>query len=395
MKVAITGVGLLCPAGVGSQPAFEAMLAGAPRPASPTLDFDPSPVLGTRGIRHFDRTALLLACAATAAIDSSKLLEGAYAPEDIGIVVGETHGSIQAITDFDQEALREGPRYVNPQAFCNTVINAPAGRLAIRFGITGLNSTLSTGAASALDAVGHAVALIQGGQVKAAICGAALGYSSEIELGYRRSGLLGDPSLAEAPWSAKRRGAVLGEGAALMVLEDADAATGRGVPPLAWVRGAASAFQPRNDPRNDPRDAETGGDGLLRAMRGALAQGRLAADELSLVSSGASGAVEGDAREAAAIRALLGDAAQRVPVIAPKSTCLESLEASGAIGLVTAVSAIQAGRIPPIAGLTEVDPCAAGLDLVLGSAREQRVDHVLVSAQEEAGHCASVLVSRA
>ncbi|MDJ0850695.1 MAG: beta-ketoacyl synthase N-terminal-like domain-containing protein [Myxococcota bacterium] len=393
MTVAITGVGLLCPAGLAPQPAFQAMLAGGPRPAAPTLDFDPSATLGARGIRHFDRTALLLACAATAAIDSSKLLEGAYAPEDIGIVVGETHGSIQSITDFDQEALREGPRYVNPQAFCNTVINAPAGRLAIRFGITGLNSTLSTGATSGLDAIGHAWALVQGGEIKAAICGAALGYSSEVELGYRRSGLLGDPSLAEAPFSVKRRGAVLGEGAALMVLEDADAAAERGVPALATLRGAGSAFEPRGAGAGDARPASN--DGLLRAMRGALAQGGVGPEDLSLVSSGASGSVEGDALEAVALRELLGEASGRVAVTAPKSVCFESFEASGAIGLVAAVSAIQAGRIPPVAGLTEVDPCAEGLDLVLGSAREQRVDHVLVTSSEEAGHRAAVLVSRA
>jgi len=388
MRIAITGTGLFCPAGLGPQPAFEAMLAGAPGLAGPIPDFDPGPYLGARGIRHFDRTALLLACAATAAIDSSKLLEGDYAPEEIGIVVGETHGSIQAITDFDQEALQEGPRYINPQAFCNTVINAPAGRLAIRFGITGLNSTLSTGAASALDAVGYAMALLQSGQIRAAICGAALGYSSEIELGYRRAGMLGDSAQAEAPFSAKRRGAVMGEGAAVVVLEDAALAEGRGIPPLARIAGAASAFQPRSDDTGSPQE------GLVTAMRGALAQGGLHAGELSLLVSGASGAVAGDAQEALAIRELLDGAPGSVAVTAPKSASRECFEASGAIGLVTAVSAIQARRIPPVAGLGEVDPDAADLDLVIGQARERDVEHVLVNAREDAGHCAAVLVSR-
>jgi len=387
MRVAITGTGLLCAAGLGAQAAFEAMLAGEPGLGGPIADFDPGPYLGARGIRHFDRTALLLACATTGAIDASKLLEGDYAPEEIGIVIGETHGSVQSITEFDQEALREGPRYVNPQAFCNTVINAPAGRLAIRFGITGVNSTISTGSASALDAVGHALALLQTGQIRAAICGAALGYSSEIELGYRRAGILSDAAQAEAPFGAKRRGSVMGEGAAVLVLEDPEFARRRGVPSLARISGSASAFQPSGSDRS-------GGSGYATALRSAVAQAGITAGDLSLVLSGASGARAGDASEARALRSLLADATARVAVSAPKSVTRECFEASGAIAMVSAVAAIQAGRVPPIAGLSDVDVEAAELDLVIGAARDRRLEHVLVGAREEAGHCAAVVVSR-
>lgn len=386
MKVAITGVGLLCPAGLGPEPAFESMLAGRCGLPGPLTDFDPGPYLGERGIRHFDRTALLLASAATAAIDSSKLLEGEYAREEIGILVGQTHGSVQSITDFDQEALKEGPRYVNPQSFANTVINAPAGRLAIHLGITGLNSTLSSGAASAFDAAAQSVALLGSGPIRAALCGAALGYSREVELGYQRAGLLGDAAQAEAPFSAKRRGAVLGEGAAVMVLEDAAAADKRGASPLARLAGACSTFVP------------VGGEaarreGLVTAMRGALSQAGLEPAQLSFVSSGASGSVEGDALEAAAILELLGEARRQVPVTAPKSATRECFEASGAIAVVSALRAIHAGRIPPVAGLVDVDPAANELDLVVGGAREQEVEHVLVTARDEVGHCAAVVVS--
>ncbi len=388
MRVVITGAGLLCPAGLGPEVAFEAMLEGRVGMPGTLSDFEPGAYLGERGIRHFDRTALLLASAATAAIDASKLPEGAYEPEEIGIVVGETHGSIQSIADFDQEALREGPRYVNPQSFANTVINAPAGRLAIRLGVTGLNSTLSSGSASALDALAHSLATLSGSQIRAAICGAALGYSSEIELGFQRAGLLGDAAQAEAPFGAKRRGAVLGEGAAVVVLEHESAAETRGAPALAWIAGACTSFAP-------PEGSTAPHEGLVVAMRGALAQASLRAEDLSLISSGASGSVSGDAIELAAIRALLGEAAGAVPVNAPKSATRECLEASGAIGVVSATSSILSNRIPPVAGLANVDADAAGLDLVIGEARETTVDHVLVTARDEAGHCGAVVVSRA
>ena len=342
MRIAVTGTALLCSAGLGAEPAFDAMLEGVPGPAGPIPGFDPGPYLGKRGIRHHDRTALVLASAATAAIDSSKLLEGHYAPDEIGIVVGATHGSIQSITDFDQEALREGPRFVNPQAFSNTVINAPAGRLAIRFGVTGLNTTLSSGSASALDAVAYAMALLQGGQIRAVLCASALGYSSEVELGYRRAGILGGAAHAEAPFSAKRRGAALGEGAAVLILERASAAAGRGAPPLAHIDGAVSAFGPASEVGASQA-------ALVAAMRGALAQAGLSVGELSFVASAASGSVAGDAREAGALRELLGDDRRRVAVTAPKSATRECLEASGAIGLVAAVGATRpaASRLLP------------------------------------------------
>ena len=129
-------------------------------------------------------------------------------------------------------------------------------------------------------------------------------------------------------------------------------------------------------------------------MQGALARAGIEPGELSLVSSGASGSVAGDALETAAIRGLLGEATPRVPVTAPKSATRECLEASGAIGLVAAVGAIRAGRIPPVAGLSDVDPAAADLDLVVGAAREEPVDRVLVTARDDAGHCGAVVVAR-
>ena len=130
-------------------------------------------------------------------------------------------------------------------------------------------------------------------------------------------------------------------------------------------------------------------------MRAALAQGALAPEGLSLISSAASGSVSGDELEAAAIRKLLGSSPGSVAVTAPKASTRECLEVSGAIGMVAAVASLQANRVPPVAGLSDVDPSAADLDLVIGEAREQAVDHVLVSARDETGHCGAVLVSRA
>lgn len=378
MKVVITGVGALATVGIGARPAFASMLEGRARPGGTIDGFDATAFLGKKGIRHFDRTALLLASAARMALDQSGIDAADYAPEEIGVVVGSTHGSIQAICEFDQESVRDGPDYVNPQDFANTVINAPASRVAMLYQATGLNTTISTGTASSLDALGYSLSMIRLGRAKAIVCGAALGYSPEIAKGYGAAGRLVAPDVAAVPFASDRRGARLGEAAAAFVLEDEERARARGAVPLAEVTAIGSAFA-------------TGTRGPLKAMAEALAAAELGPADVSCVFSSASGSPQGDQEDGSAIRELLGS----VPVTASRSLTGDCLEASGALDVAAAVLAFEAGRIPGIAGLAEVDAAFAGLDLVRGAARELDVHRVLVNTRDDSGHCASALISRA
>jgi len=224
VKAVITGVGVLSRVGIGADRTFDEMLnPEIPRRASDGAfavipDFDPKVFLGERGIRHFDRTALLLASAARLAIDESGLGAETYPGDETGVVVGSTHGSIQAIAEFDREALEEGPRYINPQAFSNTVINAPASRLSILHGATGLNSTLASGSASALDAIAYGVAMLRAGRIALLVCGSALGQSPEIAEGYRRAGKLARDGEESPPFGSARHGPAPAEGAAVFVI---------------------------------------------------------------------------------------------------------------------------------------------------------------------------------
>jgi 3-oxoacyl-(acyl-carrier-protein) synthase len=377
LKIAITGIGALATVGIGADRAFESLLEGQAKPGGEIPGFDPTVFLGSKGIRHFDRTALLLASAARLALDQSRFSAADYAPDEIGVVVGSTHGSIQAICEFDQEAVREGPDYVNPQAFANTVINAPASRVAMLYQATGLNTTISTGTSSSLDALGYSIAMMRLSRVKAIVCGAALGYSPEIALGYGAAGRLVDSDAPGVPFSAERSGSRLAEAGAVYVLEDEARARARGVVPLAEAASVGSAFA-------------SGVSGPRRAMEEALASARIDPSEVSCVFSSASGSPTGDLEEGEAILRMLG----HVPVTASRSATGDCLEASGALDVALAVLALGAAKIPSIAGLGAVDPAFARLDLVRGSPRELPMRHALVNTRDESGHCASALISR-
>jgi 3-oxoacyl-[acyl-carrier-protein] synthase II len=377
MKIVITGIGALATVGIGARSVFENMLQGRAKAGGEIDDFDPTVFLGKKGIRHFDRTALLLASAARLALDQSRFGAADYAPDEIGVVVGSTHGSIQAICEFDQESVRDGPDYVNPQDFANTVINAPASRVAMLYQATGLNTTISTGTASLLDALGYSLSMMRLSRAKAIVCGAALGYSPEIARGYGGAGRLVVSDVPCVPFAMDRCGSKLAEAGAAFVLEEEGRARSRGAVPLAEVTSVGTAFA-------------TGVRGPLKAMEEALAGANLDPGDVSCVFSSASGSRRGDQEEGEAIGEMLG----HVPVTACRSLTGDCLEASGALDVAAAVFAVEAERIPSIAGLAEVDPAFAGLDLVRGSSRQLPIRHVLLNTRDDSGHCASAVISR-
>jgi len=376
MRIAITGVGLLSTLGIGASCVFENMLQGQVSASGEIPGFDATAFLGDKGLRHFDRTALLLGSAARMAAQQSGLASAGYAPHEIGVVVGSTHGSIQAITEFDQEAVREGPNYVNPQDFANTVISQPASRVGVIFGATGLNSTIATGAASALDALAYSLTMLRLGRVSALLCGSALGHSSEIEQSYAKAGKLVISANGVGPFASGRKGPKFAKGGAVFVLEDEDKARKRGASPLALVLGVGSYFG-------------DGSAGLVRAMKEALDQAGLTPEQVSCVVSYASGSPEGDVQEGEAIAEVLPG----IPVTAPKSQTRDCLEASGAIHMAVSLFSIKTGKIPPIPKIENVDPAFAKLDLVCGKPREAAIEHVLVNARDDSGHNAAVIVS--
>jgi 3-oxoacyl-(acyl-carrier-protein) synthase len=269
--------------------------------------------------------------------------------------------------------------------FANSVINAAAGQAAIWHRLRGVNSTLCAGEASGLMAIAHAADLIAGGRADALLAGGAEELCFESFLGCFRAGRLCGPRPDGAerpvPFDRRRNGFALSEGAALLMLEDAESAAARGATVLAEVLAHGQAFAPAPA-------ARAGAVG--RAAGLALAQAGLAPEEIDCVSAAANGSPEGDRAEAAGLAAALGLAAATVPVAAVKGALGEALGASGGFQAVALLEAFRTGELPGVAGLEETEEgCALGG--LAAAARPVAARRALASGVGWDGHCCAVV----
>jgi 3-oxoacyl-[acyl-carrier-protein] synthase II len=260
---------------------------------------------------------------------------------------------VRTIAEFDRRALTAGPQYVRPFEFANSVINAAAGQAAIHHGLTGVNTTLAGGASAGVQAIGHAADLIRAGRAVALLAGGAEELCFESHFGFDRAGRLAarDGPGTAVPFHARRTGFHLGEGAALLALEEGEHARSRGARVLAKVRGNGSGFDPFRG-EEPARAAEA----VARAVRAALDDAGLGPGAIDCWSSSASGGPGSDRTEAAGVAAALGERARELAVTAVKGQLGEALGASGAFQAVVALEAFRCGVLPGIAGLDEPEP---------------------------------------
>lgn len=410
-RVAVTGTGVVSALGDSSEELYAALCAGdsaiAPvesftaeglgcRSAGEVRDFDPATAMGKGKHRFLDRTARFGVAATRRALAAAGFDEAARQAltgqgGDLGLVLGTMFGSVRTIAEFDRRALTAGPLYAKPMDFANSVINAAAGQIAIWHGLTGLNATLSGGPVASASALAYATDLVRSGREPAVLAGGSDELCFESFLGFERAGLLasqnGRPP-EPRPFDRRRSGFIPGEGAAILALESAAHAERRGVVPRAYLLGHGTAFD-----RSRGRDPEVSAAAGERAIRAALADAGVTADEVGALSAAASGSVPGDRCEARALGRVLGARAAEVPVIAVKSMLGEALGASVALQTVVLIETMRAGRVPGIRGLEQVEdelPVAAGN-------RETRSAEIavgLVHAVGFDGHHATLVLSR-
>jgi 3-oxoacyl-[acyl-carrier-protein] synthase II len=188
-RITITGIGILSPIGIGREAYWEGLFQGKTgfRPitlfdsalfrvhvAGEIKDFDALSFLGKKGLRDLDRSTRLICSAAKLAIDDSRLEITEDNSHSTGVSIGTTFGSLHSISQFDRSGLIDGPRFVNPSHFPNTVINSPASQVSIRFKVKGFNSTISTGFCASLDAVSYAADFIKLNRANVVLAGGAV-----------------------------------------------------------------------------------------------------------------------------------------------------------------------------------------------------------------------------
>jgi 3-oxoacyl-[acyl-carrier-protein] synthase II len=358
-RVVVTGAGLLSPLGDSGAALHAALLAGRsglgpitlfPTDGLPPLlvgelpAFDAAAYLGEGNLRPLDRISRIVTAAAERALAAAGFSRELRAEREVGLVLGTMFSGLKTIAEFDRRGLTRGPSYVSPLDFANTVINAAAGQTAIWHDLRGVNSTVAASAASGLLAIGSAADLIRAGRADALLAGGAEELCFETLLSFSRAGLLsGDEP--PRPWDARRRGFALAEGAALVLLEEAESAAARGARVLAEVKGQSTAFD-----RSRGADPERAARAVARAITTALADAGVRPEEVDALSAAANGSLQGDAAEAAGIAAALGPRAVAIPLSAIRGLTGEALAASGGFQVVDLLEAMADGRLPGVTG---------------------------------------------
>jgi 3-oxoacyl-[acyl-carrier-protein] synthase II len=387
-RVWITGLGLITAVGIGL-PAFRAGLRAGRSPvrridrfdpssfrsqvAAQVDDFDPLDHMDPKTARQLDRFSQFGLAAGQMAMADARLMPGelgAAPAERIGIYLGSALAGIAYAEEQHARYLERGIRSVSPTLALAVFGGAAPANLGIALGVHGPILSTANSCASSTVAIGEALGAIRAGQIDAAIAGGAEVPLSPLAFGAfdiirALSTRNDDPAAAARPFDRDRDGFVMGEGAALVILEAAEVAERRGAVPYAELLGygATSDAHHMVQPRPDGTQA-------ARAATLAMADGRVGPDEIEYVNAHASSTPLGDLAEARAIALALGERAARTPISGTKALYGHPLGASGGIEAVICALAIRDGWAPASVGLREPD---AEIDALLpGLLREGR-----------------------
>jgi 3-oxoacyl-[acyl-carrier-protein] synthase II len=386
LDIAVTGVGLVTAAGVGTGPTWDGTCAGVSAAATdPDLSglpvdiscrvpsFDAKALLGRRATMSYDRFTQLALVAAQEAIADAGLDPQTWDGARVGVIVGCGLGGVATWETQHRRLLDGGPKTVSPLLIPMLVPNMVAGNIAIRFGTTGPNFVTATACASGATAIGAARELLRTNVCDVVLAGGAdAGVAPLIVSGFSQMGALstrtGDPATASRPFDAGRDGFVISEGSAILVLEHAADARARGAHVRARLAGYGASADAHHMTAPDPS-----GRGVERAIRAALAEGGLEPGDISHVNAHGTSTPYNDKAEADVILRCLGDTPA---VTSVKGVLGHSLGAAGAIEAALTVLTIEHGLIPPTANLERQDP-DIGVDVVTAKPRPQRVDAAL------------------
>jgi len=393
--VVVAGAGVICSLGAGIQE-FEAalysgatgighsVLLGGGAIAAEVRDFAPQKWLGSKGNRALDRSARLLCVAAHMALEGAGLAtqDGTEGDPNIGLICATMFGGLHSIVSFDWSGLVDGPDYVNPMEFPNTVINSPAGQAAIKHRLRGVNSTICAGLASGLYALHYAAEFLRFGRAQVLLAGGVEELCEESFLGFRKTGAA-SPSGQARPFASGRDGTVVGEGSALWVLATEETAQARGLRPRLEIRGFGSAHDAAGI-----GDFQLSGKAATAAIEQALESAEIGPAQVSAIIAGASGSRAGDEMERRALRNVFQNRLREIPVCAPKAAIGETLGASGAFAALVGGMALARQNLPPTPGASEA---ADGLRLS-PSAQPFEGSCVLVNAFSCDGNNASLVL---
>lgn len=408
-RVVVTGLGCISPVGNSVLSTWQAIAAGQSgiervslfdpsdyktQIAGQVKNFDPVDLFGVREARKMDRSAQFALASALEAFEQSKLQITENNKDRIGAVIGSGIGGFGSVQSQAEVLFERGPSRVSPFLISMMIADTAGSLVAIQLGFQGPNFAVVTACATGTNAIGEAAEVIRRGQADVMFAGgteAAIvpltmaGMCSLNAMSTRND----SPAQASRPFDLHRDGFVMGEGAAVLVLESLEHAQARGAKIYAEVKGYGST----NDAYHITAPAEQGA-GAAKCMQMALQQAELDAEQIDYINAHGTSTLLNDKAETAAIKTVFGEHAYKLAVSSTKSMTGHLMGGAGALEAVITIKALQEGVLPPTINYETPDPLC-DLDVVPNLSRSQKLSYAMSNSFGFGGHNASILFASA
>jgi len=407
-RVVVTGVGLVCALGIGTEESWKNLLAGVSgvacitsfdttgfdcRIAGEVKNFDPFQWIEKKELKKMGRFIQLALAGADFAVRMANWKQEQSDLDEVGVYVSSGIGGFDIIEREHGKLLNGGPGKISPFFIPSAIVNLASGHISIRYGARGPNSATATACSASAHAIGDSFKIIERGAAEMMICGGTEatitpmgigGFSSMKALSTRND----DPSHASRPFDAQRDGFVVGEGAGILILESLEHAQKRDAPILAEILGYGMS----GDAYHITQPAGNG-DGAFRVMRAALKDAKLAPEDIGYVNAHGTSTPLGDCLETIALKRVFGERAKQVPVSSTKSMTGHLLGGAGGLEAGISVLALRDQILPPTINQETPDP-ACDLDYVPNKARKASFEYALSNSFGFGGTNAALIFKR-
>jgi len=408
MRVVVTGMGVLAPNGNSVSEYWNALTAGQSgidhityfdttdfpvKIAGELSDFDPEQYFERKEVRKLDPFSVYALVASNEALQMSGLDAGGFDSHRAGVMLGCGIGGITTLLAEHMVLRNRGARRISPFFVTKLIANIAGGQIAIKWDLQGSNQTVNSACASATDAIGLALRVIQSGTADIMVAGGTEASIRDLPLaGFSKIRALCNtadpPQSASRPFDKDRSGFIMGEGAGIIVLETEEHAKSRG----ATILGELAGYGSTNDAFHVTQPSE-GGAGAVKAMQLAMEDAGAEPEEVDYINAHGTSTPFNDKNETVAIKTVFGDHARKLKISSTKSMTGHLLGASGGIEAIAALKAIEKQIIPPTINYMTPDP-DCDLDYVPNTAEETQVNSVLSNTFGFGGHNAVVFMRK-
>ncbi len=407
-RVVVTGVGLVCGCGIGTDEVWRNLLAGKSgigpithfdatafdcRIAGEVRNFDPLVWVEKKELKKMGRFIQLALAASEFAMQMARLELKPESADAAGVYIASGIGGFDVIEREHSKYLQGGPGKISPFFIPASIVNLASGHVSIRYGAKGPNSATATACSASAHSIGDAYKIIQRCAAEVMIAGGAEaaitpmgvgGFAAMRALSTRNN----EPERASRPFDAQRDGFIVGEGAGVLILESLEFAQERGAPIFAEIVGYGMS----GDAYHITQPAE-GGDGGYRVTMAALKDAKISANDVSYVNAHGTSTPIGDAIETTALKRVFGERAQKVPISSTKSMTGHLLGGAGGLEAGISVLALRDQILPPTVNYENPDP-ECDLDYVPNQARKAPVEYALSNSFGFGGTNASLIFKR-